>query len=142
MAKQQKIRVILDTNWYVSAVLSRKSRRVFYQILTDSRLCILAAGRLEAEFWEVISREKFRKIISLNQVKRFMSLVLPRLEYVHSTSVVVGSRDPKDNYLLALSRDGKANYLVSGDLDLLVLGQFEGTTILKMADFLALIQVP
>lgn len=141
MAKLRIIRIVLDTNWYVSAVLSRKSRRVLYQILTDKRLCILATGRLEAEFWEVISREKFRKIISMNQVKRFMSLVLPRLEYVNSTSITIGSRDAKDNYLLALSRDGKANYLVSGDLDLLVLGQFEGTTILKMADFLALVQV-
>ena len=141
MATPRKIRVILDTNWYVSATLSRKSRRVLYQLLTDERLSILVTGRLEAEFWEVISREKFRKIISPNQVKRFMSLVLPRLEFVDSTSVAIGSRDPKDNYLLALSRDGEADYLVSGDLDLLILGHFEKTTILKMADFLALIQV-
>lgn len=135
MAKQRSIRIVLDTNWYVSASINRKSRRTLYQILIDQRLEILYTGRLQAEFLEVISRPKFKNVISRGQVQRFLGLVLPRLEYVDIKTPVSLSRDPKDNYLLSLSHDGKAKYLVTGDPDLLVIGEFGETEIVTMTEF-------
>ena len=44
--------------------------------------------------------------------------------------------DPKDNFLLALCKDGHADILVTGDEDLLVLKKFRKTSILKFSDFL------
>ena len=46
MAKQQKIKLILDTNWYISASINRKSRRTLYELLIDKRLTILYTDRL------------------------------------------------------------------------------------------------
>lgn len=135
MAKQQKIRLVLDPNWYISASINRKSRRTLYPLLVDDRLQILYTDRLLEEFLEVIVRPKFEKIISFRQVQRFIQILLPRLEYVQLQTTVALSRDPKDNYLLALSNDGDAAYLVSGDLDLLVIGQFQRTKIVSMSDF-------
>ena len=135
MAKRRSIRIVLDTNWYVSASINRKSRRTLYEILVDQRLDILYTARLQTEFLEVISRPKFKNIITQSQVQRFLSLVLPRLEYVEIKTPVSLSRDPKDNYLLSLSHDGKVKYLVTGDPDLLVIGQFEETKIVTMAEF-------
>jgi len=77
MAKQQKLRVILDTNWYISASINRKSRRTLYALLTDERLKFLYADRLFEEFSEVISRPKFQKMITPNQVRRFIQLIPP-----------------------------------------------------------------
>jgi len=48
-------------------------------------------------------------------------------------------RDVKDNYLLALSKDADADYLITGDKDLLVLKQFENTLIVTLAQFLEII---
>ena len=45
-------------------------------------------------------------------------------------------RDKKDNFLLALCEDGKADYLLTGDEDLLILKKYKKTTILKIADYL------
>ena len=45
-------------------------------------------------------------------------------------------RDPKDNFLLSLSIDGNADYLLTGDQDLLDLIKFGETTILTISDFL------
>jgi len=56
-------------------------------------------------------------------------------ETIAVTSIVTECRDEKDNFLLALARDGKADFLVTGDDDLLILGKFEGTEILKYSDF-------
>lgn len=42
----------------------------------------------------------------------------------------------RDNYLLALAKDSQANFLITGDGDLLSLVNFEGTEILTYKDFL------
>ncbi|MGZ3872410.1 MAG: putative toxin-antitoxin system toxin component, PIN family [Mucilaginibacter sp.] len=50
-----------------------------------------------------------------------------------------GSRNVKDNYLLSLSLDSKADYLITGDSDLLVLEKTGLTQILSLPDFLEII---
>jgi len=141
MAKGQKIRIVLDTNWYISASINRKSRRTLYQLLIDERLQMLYTDRLLEEFLEVMYRPKFEKIITTDQVRRFVRLILPILEYVELKTPVALSRDPKDNFLLSLSKDGKAEYLVTGDPDLLVIGQFRKTQIVPMVEFQRILAV-
>ena len=48
-------------------------------------------------------------------------------------------RDPKDNFLLALAKDSKADYLITGDSDLLTLEQFETTKIVTFSAFEAIV---
>ena len=63
-------------------------------------------------------------------------MVIPQIKRVKLKSNVTGSRDVKDNYLLSLSLDGRADYLLTGDLDLLVLRKTGSTQIMTLADFL------
>ncbi|MFN0217120.1 MAG: putative toxin-antitoxin system toxin component, PIN family [Saprospiraceae bacterium] len=135
MAKQQRLRVVIDTNWYVSASINRKSRRTLYALLADKRLQILYADRLFEEFSEVIYRPKFEKTITSDQIQRFIRLIVPILEHIKLKTPFLVSRDPKDNYLLSLSSDGNAHYLVTGDPDLLVIDRFGETEIITMAVF-------
>lgn len=51
------------------------------------------------------------------------------------TSKVDLCRDQKDNFLLSLAIDGNADYLLTGDDDLLVLKEVNKTRIMKIADF-------
>ena len=51
------------------------------------------------------------------------------------TTNVNKCRDTKDNYLLNLSIDGKADYLITGDKDLLVLKKIENTQIVTLKEF-------
>lgn len=57
------------------------------------------------------------------------------------TDTVTGSRDVKDNYLLALAQTVPLDYLVTGDSDLLVLEQWQQTRIVTFAVFNEIIQV-
>ena len=68
-----------------------------------------------------------------------VSLLRRRAELVDVRSVVEACRDPKDNYLLALAKDGSADYLITGDLDLLTMEQFEKTKIVKLSEFIELV---
>jgi predicted nucleic acid-binding protein len=59
------------------------------------------------------------------------------IELVKVKSKVDICRDLNDNFLLALSKDGKANFLITGDQDLLDLKEFGETKIVSLTNFLA-----
>jgi predicted nucleic acid-binding protein len=46
------------------------------------------------------------------------------------------ARDDDDNYLLAIAESGQADFLITGDDDLLTLGIYQTTTIVTMGQFL------
>ena len=132
------VKVVLDTNWYISASINRRSRRKLYDLIANRNVEIFYSDELLSEYQGVISRPKFQKIISAAQVARFLNLLLPRLRKMTISSSILMSRDPKDNYLLAMAIDLDADFLVTGDDDLLVLEQFGKTRIIRMAEFLTL----
>jgi putative PIN family toxin of toxin-antitoxin system len=135
----EKIRVILDTNWYISATINKKSRRLLYELLTNQNIIILFNDEIIKEYERVITRSKFKNIVNSRQVSRFMNLVISKLTNVKIESNLVGSTDLNDNFLLSLSHDANADYLVTGDRDLLVLEKTGSTKITLMGDFLPII---
>lgn len=139
MAKRDRLHIILDCNWYISVSINRKSRRTIYSIINNPRLTVIYSDELLEEYNTVISRTKFQAIISKYQANRFIQFLLPRLQKVKITSSVNINRDAKDNYLLALANAGRADFLVTGDEDLLVLKKFNKTRIIKLTEFEKLI---
>lgn len=135
----KKIRIIIDTNWYISATINKNSRRILYELLTNKNLLILFSDEILKEYKTVIERDKFKKIIRPKQVARFMNLVISKIENIELKANVTGSRDINDNFLLSLSYDRNADYLITGDSDLLVLQKTGSTQILSLRDFLQII---
>ena len=78
---------------------------------------------------------KFNRIISEPQVLRFLTLLLPKMVETEIGNLVNLSRDMNDNYLLSMALESHADYLVTGDLDLLVLEKIGDTKIVSMLDF-------
>ncbi len=140
MAKKKRLKIVLDTNWYVSASINRNSRRRLYDLLINENLTIFYSRELLAEYESVISRKKFEKFIRPEQVSRFIGLVLTRLKSVEIKTLVRLSRDAKDNFLLSMSIDCSADYLVTGDPDLLVIKEFGKTKIITMTEFNKIIE--
>ena len=66
MANNGRYEIVLDTNWYVSATINRRSRRTLYDILTNKKLEILYSKELLQEYQHVIARPKFAKYIRPN----------------------------------------------------------------------------
>lgn len=87
MAKKKRLKIVLDTNWYVSASINRNSRRRLYALLINENLTIFYSRELLAEYESVISRKKFEKFIRQEQVSRFISLVLSRLKPVEINTI-------------------------------------------------------
>jgi putative PIN family toxin of toxin-antitoxin system len=135
----RKIRVVLDTNWYISASINKNSRKTLYPLLIHPGLSLFYSQSLMEEYQRVIIRPFFKKHISHEQVARFMRMVLPILTKVELKSNVHISRDSNDDHVLNLATDAKAHYLVSADKDLLVLKKIGKARIVTMTEFIVLL---
>lgn len=81
----------------------------------------------------MLSRPKFAKKITQEQIAAIVQLITNRGEEVMVNNVEPICRDPKDDFLLALSKLGKADYLITGDDDLLVLSELNSVKIRRSA---------
>lgn len=87
---------------------------------------------------QVVNRPKFKKYFSAKDVEELLDYIHKHAEYIEVSSKVNITRDKKDNFLIELCIDGKADYLITGDEDLLSIKKIKKTSILKIVDFLAL----
>jgi len=131
------VRVVIDTNVAVSAVLLPRSvpRRAFDRALEHG--IVLISSATVAELHDVLRRPHFDKYLHEEERLAFLATLMREAELVMVTDVVTACRDPKDNKFLALALSGKATHIVSGDEDLLVLHPFRGVLILTPQAFLA-----
>lgn len=134
-----KIRVIIDTNIWISFLIGKSITAPFNKLLSDKRFEILSDKALYDELQEVLLRPKFSKYISSSQAEYFFELFSVTTSKIVVCSEVSISDDADDNFLLALAKDGKAHFLITGDKQhLLKLKVFENTQIIKLADFIKL----
>jgi len=131
-----KDRVIIDTNLWVSFLITKDYTRLD-KILSDKLIVLLYSQELIDEFIEVASRPKFKKYFSAEDLQALLILMSDRAIFIEVSSTVNVCRDMKDNFLLALAKDGKATHLLTGDNDLLILKTFGKTKILTIAGYLA-----
>ena len=87
------------------------------------------------ELIEVLQRPKFTKYFSQEDIQEFISLIHSKVEWVEINKHFDDCRDSKDNFLLDLCVSGKADYLISGDEDLLILNPFRNTDIINYRKF-------
>jgi putative PIN family toxin of toxin-antitoxin system len=134
MPKGTKIRVILDTNLWISFLISKRLR-VINNLFNRESVTLIFSRELLDEFIEVAQRPKFKKYFSITDLERLLTLFDTYGELVTVSSTVDLCRDEKDNFLLALAKDSRANYLITGDEDLLIIKKFEDTEIVSYTQF-------
>lgn len=128
------VKVILDTNLWISYLISR--RLINIDVLLEKRAVkLIFSAESIAEFIDVSNRPKFRKFFSEEDISALINLLEYYSEIVEVRSEVNICRDAKDNFLLALAKDSDADYLVTGDKDLLEIDSFEGTKIVSYPIF-------
>jgi uncharacterized protein len=129
-------RIILDTNLWISFLISKDLSKLDELIFEEKALLVFSKELLD-EFLEVTKRPKFRKFFSKTDVENVLETIDEYADFVIVKSKTTICRDPKDNFLLSLAKDGKADFLLTGDKDLLDIGVFEKTSIETISDFLS-----
>ena len=126
---------VFDNNVLVSAaLLAGIPRKAFDKLLDNGTVSVSVPVLLELA--EVLNREKFDKYVTHDERMRFMVSFLKVAEMIEIDETITVCRDPKDDKLLELAVCGNADFLVTGDKDLLVLNPFQGVGIITPREFL------
>ena len=131
------IKLVVDTNLWIS-FLSSRSYAKLDKILKAGLVRLIFSTELIEEFIEVVERPKFKKIFSSSDIRNLFTDIYLYADFIEVTTSVQICRDKKDNFLLALCQDGNADFLLTGDEDLLILRKFGKTRIMTLAEYLEL----
>ena len=140
------IKALLDTNIFISYLLNPQVTGTIAQVV-DAGIAglyvLLLPGELFQEMFEAITRkEALSQRVKPEDMERLASLLLHSGETIAPINEEIPdvSHDIKDNYLLAYAVIGEADYLVTGDMDLLVLERAGQVQVVSPADFLAVLK--
>lgn len=134
-----KLRLVIDTNILISGLMSVNSLPQQVFDYATSQAILLMSDEVQSEIENVISRPKLQKYITLERRTKFLSELSQQVERVTINQQIRACRDPKDDKFLDLAVCGEANYLITGDADLLDLHPFQNISIIKAASFLTAI---
>jgi len=130
------VRVVVDTNVFVAALLSDATPRRVYEAFLAGTITLLFSQQTLFELVTVLRRPSISLVVSREEADRLLAVIQRDATIVEVTERVAACRDPKDNKWLECALAGRADCLVTGDHDLLVLHPFRGIKILRPTDFL------
>lgn len=131
---KKSLKVIIDSNVWISFLIG-KQLATLTDLLSSNRIIIILPSLQFDELVEVLQRPKFNKYFNQKQIEEFFSLLEEKAEWIDVVEEINLCRDPKDNYLLSAAVQSKADFLVSGDEDLLILEQLYQTQIISFKHF-------
>lgn len=134
------MKVILDTNIWVSFLLGKRLS-ILREIVEMEGLDIYVSEELIKEIREVISRPKFSGKIALESIVNLFELISAKCLFIDGYKDAESAiRDIKDLYLLSMAESIPADYVVTGDSDLLILKNHKGTRIITFSEFVEIVK--
>ena len=139
------LRVLLDANVYISYMLAPDAPGTIQQLMSaalEGRYMLLVPKELLREMSEALLRkESLSRRTNPEDRQKLLSRFTEIAEKIDTIreDIPTVTRDRKDDYLLAYAVIGQVDYLVTGDMDLLVLDPVGPVRIVRPADFLAIL---
>jgi uncharacterized protein len=141
------MRVLLDSNVYLSFLLNPSAPRApqacVAHVLAQRSLCIVSRSILDELRRNVLAKPYLRDRISPNQLDSFLTLIDMQIGIVADPpgQPLRATRDPGDDFVIALALYHDVNIIITGDKDLLVLNPFNGIQIVSPSEFLDLVDL-
>ena len=134
------MRVVLDTNILVSALLVQLGfPATIYRAWHEGHFTLLTCAEQLDELKATLHKPAIAARIKPYKAGRLINGLKELAEIIGPLPRVERSPDPTDDFLLALSEVGKADYLVTGDKSgLLSLARHKGARIISARDFVTL----
>jgi putative PIN family toxin of toxin-antitoxin system len=131
------MRVVLDTNILVSALLVQLGNpAAIYRAWQEGHFTLLICPEQLDELRATLHKPAISARIKPYKAGRLVNQLKQLAENIGSLPRVKRSPDPTDDFLLALSEAGNADYLVTGDKSgLLALDRHKATRIISASDF-------
>ena len=129
------IKVVLDTNVFISAILFGGNSRIILNEVIAGKLKLFISEEILIEIQDVLARKKFdfspeitRYIIT--EIEQISEIVYPKIEH----NIVL--KNPDDNMIIDCAIESKVDYIISGDKDLQDIIFYKKIEIISPEDFL------
>jgi putative PIN family toxin of toxin-antitoxin system len=131
------MRLVIDTNVCVSHLLLPDSIPEQAVNLAFRHHTVILSEALLLELEAILAHPKFNPYVTRKERGNFLRKLHRLSEPITIIQRIEACRDPKDNFLLELAVNGRADAIVTGDRDLLALHPFRGIAVLTPARFIA-----
>lgn len=130
------MKIVCDTNVLVSGILFEGAPRRILRLASQGKVVNCVSSAILGEAEDVLLRPKFG--LDSEQVRQIIDLFRDTFEFVVVTRRVRAvHRDPADDRIIETALAAGANRIVSGDRDLLDLGEWRRIPIVSPARFMA-----
>jgi putative PIN family toxin of toxin-antitoxin system len=131
------LKFVLDINIYITYIINDKFLELSDLKDYDIELC--GSNPMLKEFDSVISRKKLNKYLKY-PISFYIDWFLDTTSFYDTTPVFTACKDPKDNYIFDLAYQSNADYVVTGDKEVLNTPVFPLIKIISLSEFKTLIK--
>ena len=129
-----RVRCVVDTNVLISAALTKGAPfRVVEQLIKHNALFF--SKETISELSSRIMRSKFDRYVSTEDREAYINYAILSADLVIIDNLIQGCRDRDDDKFLETALKGEAQFIISGDQDLLTMHPFEGIEIVTVQEF-------
>jgi putative PIN family toxin of toxin-antitoxin system len=129
------MKIVLDTNVFISSFFWGGNPRKIMERVIDGKDKLFICREIIQEITSVISRPKFNA--NNDYITRFIHSIEELANYITLTGIVQNvCRDSEDDKILECAFLADADYIITGDSDLLILEEFRGIKIVTAQDYL------
>lgn len=127
-------RVVIDTNILISAIGWNGKPEECLKLILEDKIEAFATQEMLDEVSEVLKYDKFN--FSEQEQQKLLEILVSEFQFVNPEISINQSEDLDDNKFLECAVSTDADYIISGDSDLLELKEYENITITKPETFL------
>jgi putative PIN family toxin of toxin-antitoxin system len=138
------VKVVLDTNVLVSGLVAEGGApRRMLDAWLENQYTLVTSLYLVEELVHVLSYPRIaeRVRVSEQELAAILAALLDKAEVTPGQLKLPGvTRDPKDDAVVACAQEGEVDYIVSGDQDLLVLGEYGDVRVVTPRQFMEILR--
>ncbi len=128
------MRVVIDTNVWISSLIGKLLAGLKNYVL-DGLIEIVTTDEQIEEIVKVLGRPKFSKYFPDKDIEELLYLIQKTSKFVEIECKIEDCRDKKDNFILEIAVSGNADFIVTGDKDLIDLTPYKKTQIISYKEF-------
>ena len=133
----KKLRVVVDTNVFVSALLGGRCREIF-EAFADLKFILIVSEDIAEEFRRVFLKERLKNL-SASEAEWLLAAIQLNCDLIKPDKSFNLCRDPKDNCIIEAALAADADFIVTGDKDLLVIS-LEAVPIISPREFIKILK--
>ena len=130
---KKPLKLVLDTNILVSALIYGGKPEQIYNLVLEKQIIAITSTVLFSELQDVLIK-KFN--FDPRRVKQLERIIKKHFKVVYPNETINAVKDDDDNRVLEAAKEGKCEYIITGDKELLKIRKYKHIKIVTAEEFL------